>query len=294
MGFCPARIFMNRCFSRTCLYFFTGVFFIASFGLVGKALSRSPRPVAGSEFLVTLPVVAQLLLAGGDRYLASNAATFRALVASTESMHAADFALQGKVQVDAAWLNPAHEDNYYIAAAILPWNGELDASQRVLRRASDARLFDWQPPFYYAFNAFYFKRDPVEGAQWLRMAAEHTDVEENILAFQQIAALWVAKGPDLEMAIKLHRELIKATKHDEFSRFLEKRVLRLENLLHIEQAIVRYRQDKKNPPARIEDLVRSGAIEQIPPDPFGMHYVLGKDGRPLASAALVNTPEGVR
>lgn len=275
-------------------FFVAGGLLLALFGLFARDLARAPRAVAGSELLVTLPIVAQVALAGGDRYLAANLATFRALVASTAAMSAEDFALQARIQTDAAWLNPAQEDNYYIAAAILPWYGQLEASQYILRRASDARPFDWQPPFYYAFNVYYFLKDPAEGARWLRKAAEHTDSEENVLAFQQIAAVWAAKGPDLEAAIKFHRDLIKATKYKEFAAFLEKRVTRLENFLKIEQAVAVYRQNTGHVPADVEELVSAGMLSAIPVDPFGLRYVLGADGRAKAQAVAQGTQGGVR
>jgi tetratricopeptide (TPR) repeat protein len=284
---------MNR-WRPAWVFFVAGGLLLAIFGLLSRDLSRAPRAVAGSELLVTLPIVAQVVLAGGDRYLAANLATFRALVASTEAMNADDFALQAKIQADAAWLNPAQEDNYYIAAAVLPWYGQLEASQYVLRRASDARPFDWQPPFYYAFNVFYFLKDPAEGARWLRKAAEHTDVEDHVLAFQQIAAVWAAKGPDLEAAIKFHRDLIKATKHREFAAFLEKRVMRLENFLQIEKAVASYRQNSGSVPADVEELVRSGTLSAIPVDPFGLRYVLDADGRAKAQVVARGTQGGVR
>ncbi len=275
-------------------FFAAGGLLLAIFGLLSRDLSRAPRAVAGSEFLVTLPILAQVALAGGDRYLAANLATFRALVASTAAMSAEDFDLQAKIQADAAWLNPAQEDNYYIAAAVLPWYGQLEASQYILRRATDARSFDWQPPFYYAFNVFYFLKDPAEGARWLRKAAEHTDVEENVLAFQQIAAVWSAKGPDLEAAITLHRDLVKATKHREFAAFLEKRVTRLENFLQIEKAVAIYRQNSGSVPADVEELVRAGTLSAIPVDPFGLRYVLDADGRAKAQVVARGTQGGVR
>lgn len=266
--------------------------FLILFGFAAKGLSHTPRRVAGPELLVTLPVVAQVVLAGGDRYLAANMATFRALVTSTEVMTADDFALQGKIQADAAWLNPAQEDNYYIAAAILPWNGQLEASQYILSRAAAARPFDWQPPFYYAFNAYYFLKDPVEGARWLRKASEATADEEMILGFQQIAALWVAKGPDLEVAIGLHRELAKKTRHKEFAAFLEKRAVRLENLLKIEKSVASYQQSKGFLPTTIEELVGAGVLSAVPIDPFGMAYMLDQHGRPKAQQRAVNAGTG--
>ena len=110
------------------------------------------RLKAAAELEVVLPLFAQVLMTGGDRFLAANLAAIRALVTETQYMKREDYALLGKIQDDVAWLNPAHEDNYYTAAAILPWEGELEPAQRVLARATRARFFDYQPAFYFAFN----------------------------------------------------------------------------------------------------------------------------------------------
>lgn len=256
-------------------------------GCVGFALftitlqwqQKMVRPSAPSEMVIALPVPAQLLVAAGDRYLAANLAVFRAVVSSTEKMTPDDFAMQGRIQADAAWLNPAHEDNYYLAAAILPWNGEIPAAQDVLARATDARSFDWQPPFYFAFNEFYFNKNPVLGAEWLRRAAKHAKDEEYSLAFEQIAASWVAKGPDIELAIRMHRDMAKAAKHKEFAAYLEKRVVRLENQRDIEAAARQFRERYAHGPVQLEDLVRSGLLQSIPADPFGATYVVDSSGR---------------
>lgn len=268
-----------------------GVALLAIFGAVNVKLLEHPRSGVERGIEINLPVPAQLLLVAGDRFLAGNLATIRALVADTQKMAPEEFEMQGRIQSDAAWFNPANEDNYYIAAAILPWNGQLEASQYVLRRASDARPFDWQPPFYVAFNHYYFLKDPVEGARWLKRAAEHTNAEDQKIGFQQIAAVWAAKGTDPLIAIRLHRELIQSTKHRAFAAFLEKRILRLENLFAIDQAQARFSAARGKVAPNVEALVESGFLDAIPGDPFGLQYGLNKDG----SAVVVQaTPSRMR
>lgn len=280
--------------SKTWGLFVAGCVLLALFGLVSRSVLSTPRQNVGPELLVSLPLVAQIAMTGGDRYLAANLATIRAVVASTESMKAEDFAVQARIQSDASWLNPGNEDNYYIASAILPWYGQVDASQYILRRASDARPFDWQPPFYYAFNVYYFVKNYAEAARWLSEAAKHTDIEDTILAFQQISAQWAAKGQDLEVAIKLHRDLIKGTKHKEFAAFLEKRIQRLENLLLIEKSIAAFRASSGRSPADVGELVRAGVMPEIPIDPFGLQYVFDKDGRPAAKPFATRAGGGTK
>jgi hypothetical protein len=171
-----------------------GVLSLLVYGFAQHRLSGLTRATAAPELLISLPRFAQVLMAGGDRYLAANLAGFRVLVADTGRMRAEDYAVQAKLQRDIAWFNPVHEDNYYIGAAILPWNGELDAAQYVLRRASDARTFDWYPLFHYGFLFYHFRKDPATGAQWLLKGVPRVSNQQDAWALQNVAAAWIEKG----------------------------------------------------------------------------------------------------
>ena len=107
---------------------------LAAFVVANQRVGTLKRDAINPEFSVRLPVPAQIVMAVGDRHLAADLAEFRVLVADTFRMRPEDYALQAGLQRDIAFLNPAHEDNYYIAAAILPWGGQLDAAQYVLKQ----------------------------------------------------------------------------------------------------------------------------------------------------------------
>lgn len=251
----------------------------ALYAMLIPALYSRPRPPVSPDMAVAMPRFVQVLMAGGDRFLAANLATIRALVVSTESMHAENYRILGIVQSDAAWLNPAQEDNYYIAAAILPWAGEVAATQYILRQATDARPFDSGPPFYYAFNELHFLKNPVEAAKWLLIAARHTQDEMEKIQLQQVAARWVSKGEDMELSIRLHRAMAKETRHKAFAAFLEKRALRLENQLLLDRAILRYTDLTGQLPSRLEQLVEQSILPAIPSDPFSAAYVIDSKGK---------------
>ncbi len=259
---------------------------LAAYAAAIPALYARPRAPVSPEMEVALPRFVQVLMAAGDRYLAANLAGFRALVVSTETMKAENYRILGIVQSDAAWLNPAHEDNYYIAAAILPWAGEVAATQYILRQASEGRPFDALPPFYYGFNVLHFLKNPVEAAKWLRIAAGHTEDEMEQIQLQQMAAAWVSKGEDREFSIRLLRTMARETRHKAFARFLEQRATRLENLLSLERAVARYSELTGQPPDRLQQLVERSILPAIPTDPFAVPYVLDAGGKPqLAPAA---------
>lgn len=242
-------------------------------------LRTAPRTSLQLEMQVALPRAIQVMMGVGDRYLAANLAGFRALVASTETMTRESYQIQARVQSDAAWLNPAHEDNYYIAAAILPWNEEVAAAQFILRSAALARPFDWQPAFYFAFNELMFNKAPGRAAEWLNRAAESTDDELQKLQLQQLAAQWATKTDDPALAIRLHRAMAKETRYKAFASFLEKRVIRLENLLLLSNTSGRYREIYGRYPLTLRELLRVKLLAAIPVDPFGSAYALTPDGK---------------
>lgn len=257
---------------------------LIAFTLYIVAQSSLPRAMPDKlspELLVTLPRSVQVLVSAGDRYLAANLAGFRVLVADTLRMNAADYAVQAKLQTDIAWLNPAHEDNYYIAAALLPWNGQLDAAQFVLRRASEARLRDYQPLFYYAFNYYHFLRDPVTAADLLLKGAERTTDQQDQWALQNLAARWIERGYQTSAAAGIVDAMAKNAPPGAFRNYLAKRALRLGELARLQELAKQYRELTGHPPSDLQQLVDSGLIRELPKDPLGMGFALSKEGEPV-------------
>ncbi len=249
-------------------------------------LNTLPRGDSRLEMQVALPRFVQLVLSGGDRYLAANIEVFRSLVAATENMGQDNYAIQVKLQRDAAWFNPAHEDNYYLAAAILPWNKQVEAAQDVLARASKARPFDVWPGFYHAFGVFMFEREPRRAALLLQENARRARTENERLLFESIAARWYQKGATAEETLLFLKGMAAQSRHAEFRAYLETRAKRLEVLIAIQHAVARYRAERGRPPATIPDLVTEGFLESIPADPYGIGYGLQPDGE----AVLLERP----
>lgn len=263
---------------------------ISAVVFVGAAerLKSAPRQTVTLEMQVALPLFVQVFMTAGDRYLAANLAAIRALLVATDKMRPEDYRILAKVQGDASWLNPAHEDNYYTATAILPWNGELDAAQTILARATKARYFDYQPAFYYAFHLLHFKGDAAGASAWLSEAAEHLPEGEERLQMQNLAAIWLDKAQDVELAIRVVEAMAKQSKRKDFRNYLEQRVTRLRALQQLRTAAASFQQRHGRPPTDLRELVEFGYIRALPSDPFGFGYALDKQGR----IVLRNSPPG--
>lgn len=258
----------------------------AIFVTASEYLKSAPRQSVRSELQVALPLFVQVFMSMGDRNLAANIATIRALVVETQKMTPDEFAILAKVQEDVSWLNPGHEDNYYIAAAILPWVGQVDAAQRVLARASVARRYDYQPAFYYGFNQLHFRSDPSGASAWLREAADHLPDGPNKIQMQNLAAIWMDKASDLDTAIKVVEALASQSKRRDFKLYLEMRVQRLQTLKTLRAAAADYGKQHGRPPASLQDLLADRRIAALPVDPFGFGY----DIDPQGEVILRNSP----
>lgn len=262
----------------------------ACFATIAERNKLLPRAQVGSEIRVALPLFVQVLGFAGDRFLAANVAGVRALVVETGKMSPEEFAILGKVQTDVSWLNPAHEDNYYIAAGILPWNGELEAAQTILARATHARPYDYQPAFYYAFDLLHFKRDAQGASEWLLMAADKLPEGDEKLQMQNLAATWMDKVDDIDLAIRVVGGMAKQAKRKDFRRYLEQRVVRLRSLGELRDAQNLYQQRFGRPLRRLDELVATGIIDRIPEDAFGFGFELDARGRIVLRLSAPATP----
>lgn len=251
------------------------------FGASAISLREQKRVNASAEIQVALPLFIQVVMAGGDRFLAANLGAIRALITETAKMQPDDYKVLAKVQVDASWLNPAHEDNYYIASAILPWSDQVDAAQTVLRRASLARFFDYQPAFYYAFNLLHFKGDATGASEWLRTAAAKLPDGDERLIMENFAARWLDRADDLGLAIMVVEAMAKQAKRKDFRNYLLLRVQRLRDMLALRQAAEAYRQENGQPLQNFDQLVAAGLIAKLPVDPFGIGYSIDARGIPV-------------
>jgi len=249
------------------------------FIVTAERLKTVPRQSVQVEMQVALPLFVQVFMVGGDRFLAANISAIRALVVDNFKMKPEEFAILAKVQQDVSWLNPGHEDNYYVATAILPWRGEFEATQLILARATKARPFDFQPAFHYAFNLLHFTGDAVGASAWLREAAEHLPEGDERLQMQNLAAIWMDKAQDVELAIRVIEAMAKQAKRRDFQRYLDMRVARLRALQNLRKADATFRLRFGRTPNGLQELIDSGLIAALPADPFGFGFDIDSQGR---------------
>ncbi len=246
--------------------------------VIGIRQTEQSRWVAMPEQMrIALPAELQVFMALGDRYLAANMEFFRALVLSIDNIDPDSLKVLAEVQKGASRLNPAHEDNYYIAQAILPWMGFVEPTQFIQSRATDARPWDFLPGFFHAFNRYYFENRPQEASNILLGVADRLPDNSGVL---EIAAKWQEKGEDPQAALAVIRAMLKETRDRKLRTVLQTRIDRLEGVVALREAAARYEKRTGQPLKRLDELVASGEMRTLPLDPTGLGYVLNERGEP--------------
>lgn len=235
---------------------------------------RSPGGLPRDQLAVAMPVPVQILLAAGDRFAAANVGVWRAIMVSPGDLQRDTVPVLAAIQEAASWLNPAHEDNYYTATAILPWEGEVEKTQIILQRATEARPRDILPPFFLGFNRLHFLGDPQGASEAAQTAAQHAEDAADRQALLVLAARWAERVDDMQASIRLIRQMAETSRDPALQNYLQQRVKRLEGLLVLREATARFEAKHKRKVVDLNELVAAGVLERIPDDPLGGGYRL--------------------
>lgn len=231
-------------------------------------------PVQEGRVVISAPVLT--VLYGGDRFLAADLEALRLASTGVESGETdANYLVRAHRVV--AELNPCHEDNYYLANALLSYGGAARESDEVLQRASECRWWDELPPFFYGFNQYFFNHDIPRAQQALNIAADRAD--RNEAAFRKFAVMIeVEEIEDEKVALELLKQERDKARGAKLSAMLDKRVRRLEGLVQLRDAQRTYEKRTGKALQQPGELVTAGILERMPADPMKLGYEF-VDGR---------------
>lgn len=252
---------------------------IVCYSSVSIELSKQSRKPLIETLRIVMPAYLQAAMVGGDRYLAANIAVTRAMAFRGLEASPDDYAIQGKIQQQAAILNPRQEDNGYLAAAILSWEGQTEVANDVLQVVGDARHWDPMPYFFKGFNLFYLERDNIEAAKYLRLAAERSG-EQNKSALKSMSAKWLAGDDDPAYAINILKALYEAEQDKNLKNKFAARIQQTQGLIDLRTAAEKFKQDTMLPLTSLKQLLKGGFIDELPKDPIGLGYTVNENGIP--------------
>lgn len=247
---------------------------IASYGWYKRPIASPTIPSEISDRIV-VPAPIQVFLTGGDRFFAADLEAFRALATLSDGPDAAtvadniSFAIRARNEV--ARLNPCHEDNYYLANALLTWGGAVSHGNEILRRATDCRFWDEFPAFFYGFNLNYFNHDVQGAKRALEQAADRS--VKNANALRKLAIMLMADSFEDDATALAYLQSEREQTHDtKLRETLQKRVVRLQGLINLRQAQINYERRFGKPLTDPRDLIEAGIILEFPADPLRIGY----------------------
>ncbi|MBU0751991.1 MAG: hypothetical protein KJ787_12020 [Gammaproteobacteria bacterium] len=224
--------------------------------------------VFADRVVVSAPV--QVVLYGGDRFLAADVEAIRASVTGMD-IGTVNLGYLSRAQNVASELNPCHEDNYYTANALLTLAGADRQAVGILERAISCRFWDEMPPFYLGFNQHFFHGNYADAQRNLQLAASRSTIRTT--SFTKLAIMIKAESFKNErMALEFLTEEKDKTRDAKLRALLEVRADRIKGLLRLRdaQAIYEARFGKKleNP----GQLMENGIIQAFPIDPMKIGY----------------------
>ncbi len=182
-------------------------------------------------------------------------------------------------------LDPRHGYAYQTAGIVLSAAGRIEESNRILRKGIERGPRWWTFPFYLSFNHWFYGGDFAEGARWAEVAARTPGASPNI---SHLALSLKSKAGSPEDALRMLDELRATVADEALARRLDeqRRLAVLERDAQLlERAAAEYEARRGAPIGSLDDLVRSGLLDRLPPDPFGGRYEWRADERRVRSSA---------
>lgn len=244
---------------------FSGLFVLSSqFTSLGSSRKQSIE----DRVVISAPI--QLLLSGGDRFLAADLEVIRSAASGADGSEA-DALYRIRTHRAAAQLNPCHEDNYYLGSALLSWGGAVDDGRDLLRRATVCRQWDEIPPFLYGFMQLYFYRDSAEAIRSFETAAQRSP--QNYAALKKIVIMITAgQFNDDHMALDYLEHQYEQASDLKLRQMLEKRLERLKGLITLREAQAQFEKGFNRALKSPQELLDNGLLERFPADPLGLGY----------------------
>lgn len=181
----------------------------------------------------------------------------------------------------AVILDPYNLDAYYFAQAAFTWElGRITEVNAMLRHGIKYRTWDYWLPFYAGFNSAYFLHDYSTGAMYMKRAAE---LSGNSL-FATLAARFFYDAGENDLGIMFLDAMVKSTKEKKLKHVYELRKQALIATKILETAVASYEKKYLKYPPELSELVTSGMIAYIPPDPYGGSFYLDHDGKIRSSS----------
>ena len=181
------------------------------------------------------------------------------------------------------YLDPYYKEPYWMAASVLPWQGEVDHALQILGKGKEYRPDDWKIPFNLGFINFYFRDKPKVAASYFQQASSFQEAPEYV---SLLASRLYAKKDQQGTAITFLRKKLQDTQDEMLRKKFKKRLKALNRMRGMEKLLRKYKQLYGNYPDSLQELKQKGLVEELPEDPYGGEFYITKEHRVQTSSEL--------
>lgn len=172
-------------------------------------------------------------------------------------------------------LDPQYVSAYQVGGIVLTELAQrIDLSNRLLEKGLQPNPTAWQIPFALGYNHFFFLQDYDRAAEYMARAAR---LPGRPSYAPRLAARLYAHAGNPEVALEFLDAVWRQTKDEQVKEVLEvrmKEVIIERDIRLLEEAVRRFTQRERRPPATLAELVERGILRALPPEPFGGVYRL--------------------
>jgi hypothetical protein len=146
-------------------------------------------------------------------------------------------------------------------------------SNQLLMKGVKQNPDEWKLPFYLGINYFFELYDDGKAGEYMAQASRIPGAPPGLVP---IAANLFASAKSPQQAVDILATAYHNTSDESAKKLLELRLkimLAERDVVMLEQAVNRYHTVQGRFPARLEDLVSAGMLQQLPQEPAGGHYV---------------------
>ncbi|MGE4493080.1 MAG: hypothetical protein AB7E65_11660 [Syntrophotalea sp.] len=202
---------------------------------------------------------------------------------------AADYPAMSRALHAALRLDPYNMDGYYFGQSILVWDvGQYRLATELLEYGMQYRTWDWQLPFFAAFNNAYFLKDRAAAAPLYMRAGELS----GSTLFKSLAGRYLQEAGETEMALDYLQALEQDARTPAVKETLQVRIAAFKTVLAVEQARDRFAKRYGSLPANIDALVRTGYLKAWPVDPYGGEFYFNEIGQVVTTSKFAFSADG--
>jgi tetratricopeptide (TPR) repeat protein len=183
-------------------------------------------------------------------------------------------------------LDPHYLDPYWLGALVLIVEaGDLEAGLRLLDKGAERNPQEWILPYLAAWECYRVRQYERAAAYFERSAA----VPGAPPQVRRMVAAMTGRAGNIEESMALWQEIANSPASDQLSRAIAERQIRalqVENdLLRLDRAIERFRDDNGRAPASLDELVERSYVGGMPRDPEGRPYLYDAHSGTVTPAA---------